>query len=77
MHEYCIGYFSIAVIKHHGQDTLQKEGCVWADGSRKLRSTMRGTTWQLLADLMAGPESQELKSHISNCKHKAGVASWE
>lgn len=75
LHEYCVSYFLIAVMKLHGQDNIQKEGSVWAYGSGKLRSKMRGTTWQLLADLVAGPGSQELKAYISNYKHKTGIAS--
>lgn len=32
----CIGYFSLAVIKHHNQVSLQKEEFIWAYGSREI-----------------------------------------
>lgn len=33
----CVGYFSIAVIKHHDQGRLQKEDFIWSYGSRGIR----------------------------------------
>lgn len=31
------GHFSVAVIKHHDQDNLQKKEFIWAYSSRELR----------------------------------------
>lgn len=35
---WCISYFSIAVVKHHGHDSLSKKELIWALGSRNFKS---------------------------------------
>ena len=34
----CLGYFSIAVIKHHDQGNLKKEECIWVSQSQRDKS---------------------------------------
>lgn len=33
---YCVGYFSIAAVEHHGHGNLQKKVLHWASGSKSL-----------------------------------------
>lgn len=49
---WCISYFSVAVVKHHGHDSLSKKEFIWAHGSRNFKSITwdsmsRGESWEL------------------------------
>lgn len=56
------GYFPNAVIKHHGQENLQKQEFIWAH-SRGLDSMM--------TECRHGNRNRKFRDHISNHKNEA------
>lgn len=61
----CICYFSVAVIKHHGQEWLMEEGVYVAYGYRG-RERAGGETWQQVA----GAGSWEITSSDANIRQR-------
>jgi hypothetical protein len=66
---WCIGYFSIAVIKHKDQGYLQEREFIWPYSPRAVRPHM---VWQ--ASGSSG--SRKLRFHVLICKQEAEMANW-
>lgn len=58
---WCIRYFSVAVVKLHGHNSLSKKELIWARGSRNFKSI----TWDSMS------RGRKLRTHILDLKHGA------
>lgn len=71
----CIGYFSAAVMKHHGQGNLRREELIWTSGSKRVRVYHAWEPRQPAAGRHGG-RSRKLRGHVFKDKHKVGRANW-